>query len=266
MKKPSYFTCLLLVILEISFGQIENKPLSIYEAIKAVRQANPDGMSHLEQMRKSDEYKKLESCSPAVWLIAMQNLDSVAPTSEDKHILFQSFEGLSPENYLDFLNGALDLFSKNQIDLDVFTHSVFYSGGKMQFFISHNYDHPEVAAFLEKAEEVLKKKGEPFMFNVQEARSGKLKKLHDAARANHPELAKQPIPLLRPVVPPPPTAASTAIKPPPMATSDHPTKSVTSCSPSVQVEPLKSTHWLWVIGVIFFVAVAGGVLFKFLRK
>ncbi len=53
---------------------------------------------------------------------------------------------------------------------------------------------------------------------------------------------------------------------PPMAMPDQQPKSATSPTPIVQAESPKSFPWPWTIGAIFFLAVMGGVWFKFRRK
>jgi hypothetical protein len=187
-----------------------------------------------------------------IWQNAINNLASVAPTNDDQTILFQSFESLSPWSYMQFLNRALDLYSQGKIKLIVF-ENIFFPAGKMQFFISHNYDQPEVAAFLEKAEEVLKKKGEPLMFNVQEARSGKLKQLHDVARAQHLELTKLPIPLLRPPVKPLANAASIT------STSIQQSEPVTWPTPTVDAEKPESGFPIVLVAIMAALLVGGAV-------
>ena len=69
--------------------------------------------------------------------------------------------------------------------------------------------------------------------------------------------------LQTPVRPIPPSASS-------VVSEDNSIPSVESSdsrpSPAVEAEPSKSTPWSWIIGAILFLAVVGGVLFKFLRK
>ncbi len=262
MKKIAFPFLLLLCLLRVSYAQVMNDISSIRQAIENINQVAPNGASDRPQMRKISQYQVLEQSSPAIWETAVNNLSEVAPTENDQTILFQSFEGLPPEEYLQFLNQALDLYSQRKISLGVFT-GIFFPAGKMQLFISHNYDQPEVAAFLEKAEEVLKKKDEPLMFNIQEARSGKLKQLHDAARANHPELAKQPIPLLRPSAPPPTSAQTTPV--PAAATPVQQPKSTAPATPSPTVAETKSSPGFPIVPVAIVGAVIVGIVLYLLR-
>jgi hypothetical protein len=62
------------------------------------------------------------------------------------------------------------------------------------------------------------------------------------------------------------TAPAQTTSMPPMATPDHQPKSVKAPSPVVQAESPKSSPLPWIIGAILFLAVAGGILFKFLRR
>jgi hypothetical protein len=270
MKPTLLILSCLFFVNEICIAQPMNDPTSIRKAVENVRVVSPEGFSDPSKIRNTAEYKSLVASAPSIWMAAMGNLESSAPTREDQEILFQSFEGLSASDYLQFLNRALDLYDQGKIDLGTFTYSVFFSGGNMQFFISHNYNHPEVAAFLKKAEDVLEKKGEPLMFNVQEARSGKLKELNDAARARHPDLAKLPVPLLRV----PDATLSDGTKETPLVGSTSPNspavvqspESVGSSKPSSPTAESKSTPWPWIIGAILLLAVAGGILLKLRRK
>jgi len=52
----------------------------------------------------------------------------------------------------------------------------------------------------------------------------------------------------------------------PTATQSNLTKATPDSSPVVQAEPSKSTPWTWIIAAILLLAVAGGVIFKLLRK
>ena len=247
-----------------------NDPTSIRKAVENVRVVSPEGFSDSSKIRNTAEYKSLVTNAPSIWMTAMDNLGISAPTREDQEILFQSFEGLSTSDYLLFLNRALDLYDQGKIYLGTFTYSVFFSSGKMQFFISHNYNQPEVAAFLKKAEDVLGKKGEPLLFNVQEARSGKLKELNDAARARHPDLAKLPIPLLRVSDATPSGATQEApmvgATPPNSAAVVQSPEPAGSLKPSSPTAETKSTPWPWIIGAILLLAVGGGILLKLRRK
>lgn len=248
-------------------AQIKNNKDYIRRTIENIGTAVPSAEFNPSDLSKVPEYLELERDSADIWRTAVDNLPEVAPSRNDQAILFNALQALPPREYLDFLYKALDLYAANHISLGVFTHQVLFPGGKMRFFLSHNYNQPEVATFLSKAEKVLKENGEPLMFNVQEAISGKLKQLNEAVRLKDSELAGDVIPLLhlQDTSQQNPSPAAEALIVPRTLSASEPSQSDTAI---LNPEAIESTSkpWLWISGILALVALVAGVFLALARK
>ena len=146
-------------------------------------------------LRPFESYKNLTGRSEEIWKVASQNLNLVAPTPDMKAILFDSFEGLSPESYLQFLNKTLAFYQNQIITHDNFVDFILLPGNNQQLFLPYNYQDPRVHAFLLKVKSVFA--SDPNMASsVDHILSGKMKIAEDERRADESYLGKQPIPLL----------------------------------------------------------------------
>lgn len=163
------------------------------------------------QWRESAQYKSLVHLSPDVWQEATQQLDTIAPSQAERTILFQSFEGLPPSDYLRFLKSSLDLYQQKRISALEFER-VFSPPGRMRFFLAYNYDSPEVRGFLKSVQTL--NISESIADNIGDYISGNEKQRIIAFRNAHPELAK-PVPLLEGGYAPPDPA--TSMTPDPMS-------------------------------------------------
>ena len=146
------------------------------------------------EWRNSEMYKELVKMSPGMWQQVIANMDDVAPSPPMRTIVFQSFEGLPPKEYLEFLNKALDLCEQGRISGLEF-EGVFMPPGRMRFFLSYNYKDPQVAIFLKRVQQARISEG--IAANIADYLSGKQMQRDIAMRKMHPDIfASQQVPLL----------------------------------------------------------------------
>lgn len=111
----------------------------------------------------------------------------------------------SARHYFDAMNVALADFAQGKISPLEFER-VFFPKGDMQFFLSYNFDNPEVSALLQRIQKA--RVSEAVASNISSYISGQQKQRDIYIRKAHPELAK-PVPLLSggfaPPDPPPST-------------------------------------------------------------
>lgn len=98
----------------------------------------------------------------------------------------------TPREYLNELNYSLEEYQKGKITALEFER-IFFPTGTMQFFLSYNYNHPEVAELLHRIEKA--RVSEAIASNISAYISGQQKQRDIYMRKTHPELA-QPVPLL----------------------------------------------------------------------
>lgn len=201
---------LLLPLLFIPFACSQAKAMSTDEAHQLVdsvfvatkKQPFPDlgEPKTIEYLHSLDEFKQLSNKAEEVWLAASQNVNLVAPTEETKDILFDSFEGLSPESYLQYINRALDYYQSHIIDKYAFEGFVLLPHGEKQFFLSYNYQDPRVRAFLLRVKAAFAV--DPNIVScVDDILSGQAKNVNEERRAEDARyLGTLPIPLLKGVV------------------------------------------------------------------
>lgn len=99
----------------------------------------------------------------ANWRYLMTHIGEV-PTKDETTIsaialIGQSAEELPPEEYLDFLDAFLSLYSEGLIPDNILMYRLFGMGRK-NFFISVNSAHPRVQGFLERTKELVPKENE----------------------------------------------------------------------------------------------------------
>jgi hypothetical protein len=157
----------------------------------------PDTIGDLESL---GEFQLLKSKAEDVWKTMSDNLyalNIVAPTKEAKIILFQSFEGLSPESYLDFINKALGYYQLKLIDKNQFDGLIFLPQNNQRWFLSHNYQDPRVHRFLLRVKAVFAN-DQNTIDGVDHILSGRMQRADDAERAADPYFkGNEGIPLLR---------------------------------------------------------------------
>lgn len=111
----------------------------------------------------------------------------------------------SPKEYVEAIDFALASFQKGEITSLEFER-VFFPVGDMQFFLSYNFENPEVASLLQRIQK--SRVSEAVASNISAYISGQQKQRDIYLRKAHPEIAK-PVPLFSggfaPPDPPPST-------------------------------------------------------------
>lgn len=180
---------------------------------------------------------------------------------------------------MEALKTSLQLVQQNKMTPLQF-EDIFFPAGSMQFFLSYNYDNPEVAGLLRE----IQKAGisEAVANGIPYYISGQRKQMDMALRREHPEINK-PVPMLSggwappdqaPSITPDPTSSSVwlskeiasgksvkSLLAPQLAAFDSAHGISPQPSPALQTKPSSSGDWfvpvLLAVGVIIVVVVAG---------
>ena len=154
----------------------------------------------IADLKSLPEFKVLTGEAEDVWKAMSENmyaLNTVAPTKEAKVILFQSFEGLSPESYLDFINKSLGYYQLHLINKNQFDEYIFLPQNNQRWFLSHNYQDARVHRFLFRVKAVFAN-DQNEIDGVDHILSGKMQRADDAERATDPNFnGNAGIPMLR---------------------------------------------------------------------
>ena len=114
----------------------------------------------------------------------------VSASAQERPIVKKEYQ--SPREYIQALEDSLNLYEKNELTSLEF-ENIFFPSGNMQFFLSYNYDQPEVAQLLRRIEDA--RISESVANNVSDYITGKQRQRDIYLRKSHPEIAK-PVPLL----------------------------------------------------------------------
>lgn len=175
---------------ETPLAQYKAKISQIYSNLPEEEKGEP---TRFTEWTTGENYNEASKLAPTVWREVLANIEQIAPTEGQRTIIFQSFETLAPADYLTFQEQALELYKRKVINGREF-ENVFYSPGRMQFFLPFNYNEPRVQAFLKDAQKTVKL--DSLFSTIGETLSGKMRELCIGLRRNHPDLANKPIPLL----------------------------------------------------------------------
>lgn len=125
-----------------------------------------------------------------ITMFAVISMTAFSLAAQEKSIVKKEYQ--SPREYIQALENSLNLYETNEITALEF-ESIFFSSGNMQFFLSYNFDQPEVAQLLRRIEDA--RISELVANNVFDYISGKQRQRDIYLRKSHPEIAK-PVPLL----------------------------------------------------------------------
>jgi len=271
----------------LSTGLTQDMPRNnLMETLNAVQskvdQKKINIFEYPELLSNFPEYTTLEAQSKTEWRDALANLQIIAPSDVAKRILFESFQSLDANDYLEFLNRAASLCENGQISKGIFG-DVLSPSGRMQAFLVDNYNYPAVRNLLERARRI-------FFDNAQEIKaidsilSGDSKEMLDNYRKAHAGLkgespeelklnatspAKTPIPkepkeiTEPPTMPVPHASPSSATKLLPGAHA-APTGDSPKSTPA-ETEATRNLFWLWIGGAIILLVIIG-IMFKLRQR
>ena len=199
METIIYSAFVYLGLISIVFGQEDidrvqhiRSCLQIINEKANAKKITPDTPQFLVRI---PEFNALQNEADTIWEDALKNLSSVAPDGYTKSILISSFEGLSPENYLAFLNRALDMYNTQQIDKWEFLQAMG-PVGRLNGLLDDNYRDPRVMAILEKAKKAFSNDPrEVEVFNSM--LSGKNKQMLDQKREAFRNLPGEAPPIVK---------------------------------------------------------------------
>ena len=154
------------------------------------------GMPVVELYAISPEFRRLAAMLTNTWQQSLDNIETLAPDAQSRLILLGALLFLPPEEYVKCLDHLLDLYQQKRIPRDEFLY-VFWLPPRIEnaWFLSFNYTHPQVIAFLKRARATFKDDKDMVSF-TDFILSGHAKSRDQWQRRDDPALSEREVPLL----------------------------------------------------------------------
>ncbi len=202
-------------------------------------------------VQRMESFKALRASMLKEWRFVFQDIDAYAPNDYIKTLLILSLRELPAEEYLTFMERALDLAVEKRLSLQLTEWALFPAAGPNVATAINSYHEPRVRAVLLKAKRLFG--GDPqLMVTLDDVLSGRAKVERDKfirLSTGKPSIADPKLPGSPTATPVPPTASPTAT-PPAWQPSSAPAAQTT-----VPIVERKSQLWPWVIGILALVAI-----------
>jgi hypothetical protein len=148
-------------------------------------------------------YRNLADAMPAQWQVVLDNYSVIAPTRLSRIGVLHALENLQPQDYLKAINQLLIIYGRDKnLPEDEFIHIIIMSPTRQEWFLSYNYQEPEVMDFLKRLPQVFPSTRRKS--HVEFILSGRKKVRDEILRKENAFYASQPIPYL--------SASSMAVK------------------------------------------------------
>lgn len=158
----------------------------------------PENAVEAHSIKTSTTFIQLKTLCSANWSAVLDDFDSIVLGDDGKAVVLSAFEDLSAEDYMTALERIAEKYGLNQTTKKVLM-SMIRPEGRMQAFLSDNYQHTRVQTLLNDLKIRLASDTEQASF-VSDLLSGKIKREFDDFRAAHQDTSEGNIPqvLLQP--------------------------------------------------------------------
>lgn len=223
---------------------------------------------------QSSDFQELASLTPKIWRDLLDNIPSIASDPASRTVLLKTLTVMPPQEYVSMLDTALDLYQSNKIS-SLEYERLFFASGSLRFFLSYNYQHPEVAALLERIKqarvsETIASNIEDYISGRQQQRDIYLRKTHSSLSGPvpllsggfappDPEPSLTPDPMSAPLGQPEPHESANSLHLPDSALRDRPVGSdlLNSSTPSTNAESSHGSLSVMIAGAIVLSLIVG---------
>lgn len=251
-----YFLYIFVLVSLLRLSAMAQDSNMIRETLAKTERAIPENYrdsASIVEMRSSlekvESFTQLQSILKTSWRTNLPQINEFAANDTQKALYFKAAQILPREEYIAFMTAASDQATSGSISKQQFKWALFPSQKNLREMWTEDPPSESLQQLARKAKIILGDDAGQFKF-FDHVLSGKV--ASDNRPPEEPKFEKE---LTAKGATSAPTATpSTSAKAPPQS------------SPIAQVEPPRSSPLPWIIGAILLLAVAGGILFKLLRK
>jgi hypothetical protein len=217
-------------------------------------------------------FKSLQAQAPGIWQIALEHFDEIATNPNQKQILLYSFEGLSPDEYLNAVDRMTAMTQEGRLASKHLQAAISPIGALRGFFV-FNYQHPRVRSVLLSVKSVLPAEA-PTRSLIDDILSGERKRYAEGLPAAYRnEYGKPPI-LPMPTATPDANRDRPSERVAPSGAGSEPTTESSLApspansageAPSATSQTQGSGNWL-LVGTLLLAIVLGGIIVRALRR